>query len=201
MATQQPVSQSVVLVTGPSRSGKSEWAETLAMRSGKTVIYVATAQTNPDDLEWQLRIEQHQRRRPEAWQTMNVPVDLVTILQMARETDCLLIDSLGTWLANVLEQDEDIWQQTVQALLFSLVETRGQVIMVAEETGWGVVPAYPLGRTFRDRLGTLTRHIGAIANPVYLVAGGHILNLSQIGTPLQQAINATRDEQEMNIEN
>lgn len=201
MATQQPVSQSVVLVTGPSRSGKSEWAETLAMRSGKTVIYVATAQTNPDDLEWQLRIEQHQRRRPEAWQTMNVPVDLVTILHMARETDCLLIDSLGTWLANMLEQDEDIWQQTVQALLFSLVETRGQVIMVAEETGWGVVPAYPLGRTFRDRLGTLTRHIGAIANPVYLVAGGHVLNLSQLGTPLQQAINATRDEQEMNIEN
>ena len=201
MATQQPVSQSVVLVTGPSRSGKSEWAETLAMRSGKTVIYVATAQTNPDDLEWQMRIEQHQRRRPEAWQTMNVPVDLVTILHMARETDCLLIDSLGTWLANMLEQDEDIWQQTVQALLFSLVETRGQVIMVAEETGWGVVPAYPLGRTFRDRLGTLTRHIGAIANPVYLVAGGHVLNLSQLGTPLQQAINATRDEQEMNIEN
>lgn len=194
MTTQQPVPQSLVLVTGPSRSGKSEWAETLAMRSQKTVIYVATAQTNPDDLEWQMRIKQHQSRRPQAWQTINVPIDLVTILQTARETDCLLIDSLGTWLANVLDQDEDTWQNTVQALLSSLVESKGQVIVVAEETGWGVVPAYPLGRTFRDRLGTLTRHIGAIANPVYLVAGGHILNLSQLGTPLQHAINPANYE-------
>lgn len=60
----------------------------------------------------------------------------------------------------------------------------GEVIFVAEETGWGVVPAYPLGRTFRDRLGDLVRRLGAIANPVYLVTGGHALNLSAVASVL-----------------
>ncbi|NET09459.1 MAG: hypothetical protein F6K16_33080, partial [Symploca sp. SIO2B6] len=47
-----------------------------------------------------------------------------------------------------------------------------------------VVPAYPMGRTFRDRLGELTRNIGAIATTTYLVTGGHVLNLSALGPPL-----------------
>jgi adenosylcobinamide kinase/adenosylcobinamide-phosphate guanylyltransferase len=54
---------------------------------------------------------------------------------------------------------------------------------VGEETGWGVVPAYPLGRTFRDRLGGLIRRLGSVADTVYLVTGGHALNLSQLGVP------------------
>lgn len=172
------------LVTGPARSGKSEWAEQLAARSGKAVLYVATAQLNPNDAEWQARIARHQQRRPSEWKTLSVPVDLATTVEAASATDCLLIDSLGTWLANLLDQDEPTWRQTCQTLLESLNQTAAQVIVVAEETGWGVVPAYPIGRTFRDRLGSLTRQIGAIADPVFLVTAGHVLNLSQIGTPL-----------------
>jgi adenosylcobinamide kinase/adenosylcobinamide-phosphate guanylyltransferase len=70
-------------------------------------------------------------------------------------------------------------------LLDSLAPIAGTVIFVAEETGWGVVPAYPIGRLFRDRLGELVRKLGIIANPVYLVTGGHVLNLSVLGSPLQ----------------
>ncbi|MDF5732012.1 MAG: bifunctional adenosylcobinamide kinase/adenosylcobinamide-phosphate guanylyltransferase, partial [Rhizonema sp. PD38] len=57
----------VILVTGPARSGKSEWAETLAVRSQKSVIYVATATLDPTDTEWQQRIQQHQQRRSQDW--------------------------------------------------------------------------------------------------------------------------------------
>jgi adenosylcobinamide kinase/adenosylcobinamide-phosphate guanylyltransferase len=173
-----------ILVTGPARSGKSEWAERLAVQSGKAVTYIATAQIDPNDVEWQARIAKHQQRRPPEWQTIAAPTDLLTPLQTATSVDCLLIDSLGTWLANLLEQEETAWEETVQALLTQLTQTQGQVILVAEETGWGVVPAYPIGRTFRDRLGSLTRRLGQIADPVYLVTGGYVLNLSQLGTPL-----------------
>ena len=175
-----------ILVTGPARSGKSEWAEQLAMQSGKSVFYVATASLRPDDLEWQARIEQHQRRRPASWKTLSVPIELAMTIRAATASECLLIDSLGTWLANILEQDEATWKHTVQELLLSLTEAIGQIILVAEETGWGVVPAYPSGRRFRDRLGSLTRQVGAIANPVYLVTAGYVLNLSQLGFPLNQ---------------
>ena len=101
---------------------------------------------------------------------------------------CLLIDSLGTWVTNLLEQDDPNWKETVQNLCLSLELADKDVILVAEETGWGVVPAYPIGRTFRDRLGNLVRRLGAIANPVYLVTGGYVLNLSALGSPLPPAL-------------
>jgi adenosylcobinamide kinase / adenosylcobinamide-phosphate guanylyltransferase len=192
-----PAIAQVILVTGAARSGKSEWAEKLATQSGRSVVYVATAQGNAGDPEWQARILLHQQRRPASWQTWAIPVELAATLDNATASDCLLIDSLGTWLANLLEQDEPTWEQTVQSLLLSLSQAQCQVILVAEETGWGVVPAYASGRLFRDRLGRLTRQIGAIANPVYLVTGGYALNLCQLGEPLEKP----KDEKlRMNLE-
>lgn len=176
---------SVILVTGPSRSGKSEWAEILATQTGKQVIYVATAKTDSDDLEWTARIAQHQQRRPSDWTILLVPIALPeTIREYSDQSCCLLIDSLGTWVANFLDQDSTFWEITLQELLDSLKQVTGTVIFVAEETGWGVIPAYPIGRLFRDRLGEVARKLGAIANPVYLVTGGHVLNLSVLGSPL-----------------
>ncbi|MEL4894201.1 bifunctional adenosylcobinamide kinase/adenosylcobinamide-phosphate guanylyltransferase [Crocosphaera sp. Alani8] len=174
-----------ILVTGPSRSGKSEWAETLAKKQDQPVIYVATALENPDDPEWQLRIENHRLRRPSHWQTLSVPYDLCSTVKQAKPPCCLLIDSLGTWVANGLEENEETWQNTVIRLLNSTQQATVDIIFVAEETGWGVVPAYPLGRLFRDRLGFLTRKLGAIADTTYLVTGGHVLNLSLLGEPLR----------------
>lgn len=174
----------VCLVTGPARSGKSEWAEVLANQSGRAVWYVATAQTDPADAEWQARIAAHRQRRPSTWTTLQVPTDLAATIRRGTVTDCLLIDSLGTWLANQLDLDEAAWSETTQDLLLSLHQTASQVIIVAEETGWGIVPAYPLGRRFRDRLGTLTRQVAALSQRVYLVTAGHVLNLSQLGSPL-----------------
>ncbi|MDR9405185.1 MAG: bifunctional adenosylcobinamide kinase/adenosylcobinamide-phosphate guanylyltransferase, partial [Halothece sp. Uz-M2-17] len=98
--------------------------------------------------------------------------------------NCLLIDALGTWVANSLDADDQVWEKTVTEFLESLKQTSAEVILVGEETGWGVIPAYKSGRVFRDRLGNLTRRIGEIATEVYLVTGGYALPLSQIGQPL-----------------
>ncbi|MEQ8998797.1 MAG: bifunctional adenosylcobinamide kinase/adenosylcobinamide-phosphate guanylyltransferase [Coleofasciculus sp. B1-GNL1-01] len=177
----------LILVTGPARSGKSEWAEQLADKTDKQVVYVATAQVDPNDLEWVARIEKHQQRRPAEWTLVWTPIDLVeTILEWDQPDYCLLIDSLGTWVANCLDQEDGIWQDITDTLLRTANQTSATIILVAEETGWGVVPAYPLGRTFRDRLGQVVRQFGMIANPVYLVTGGHVLNLSTLGSPLSR---------------
>ncbi|MEL7036810.1 MAG: bifunctional adenosylcobinamide kinase/adenosylcobinamide-phosphate guanylyltransferase [Cyanobacteria bacterium J06592_8] len=185
MSEQVTLLSRLILVTGPARSGKSEWAESLAQKSGLTVIYIATSQLDSSDTEWQNRIQKHQQRRPADWNTLEVTVDLAANLrEYSQPETCILVDSLGTWLANILDQNDQVWQQTLDDLILTLKETSGQIIFVAEETGWGVVPAYPVGRLFRDRLGTLVRKIGAISNPVYLITAGHILNLSQLGEPL-----------------
>ncbi|MBE9052578.1 bifunctional adenosylcobinamide kinase/adenosylcobinamide-phosphate guanylyltransferase [Nostocales cyanobacterium LEGE 11386] len=174
----------VILVTGPAKSGKSEWAEMLAMQSEKAVIYVATATENPADAEWHKRIQAHQERRPPEWVTLLVPVELSATLADAKPDTCLLIDSLGTWVANLLAQDEVTWENTLAELLATVELVAADMLFVAEEVGWGVIPAYPLGRQFRDRLGSLVRQLSTICEAVYLVTGGHVLNLSVLGTPL-----------------
>ena len=215
----------VILVTGPSRSGKSEWAEDLAIKSGKSVIYIATATLHPGDAEWQERIEKHKQRRPEDWVTVDAPEELTATLSnqdlrtsyektnhvhrkcsstvgseeeegiKVLEDDwvnpsnieaktLILIDSLGTWVANCLEQDDSNWEKTCKDLLATVPKIEADLVFVAEETGWGVVPAYPLGRKFRDRLGSLVRQLGAICDTVYLVTGGYVLDLTHLGIPL-----------------
>lgn len=177
----------IILVTGPARSGKSEWAERLAAereQAGQSVLYVATSTLDSTDAEWMARVDRHRQRRPPSWKTLDVPFDLASVIQHAPETDCLLVDSLGTWLANGLDWNEETWDQQRHSLLTALQHGHADVIFVAEETGWGVIPAYPAGRLFRDRLGTLTREIGAIAHATYLVTAGFALNLRDIATPI-----------------
>ena len=180
---------STILVTGPSRSGKSEWAEQLteqlAQRKQQQVVYVATAQRNPQDAEWQARIETHVARRPAHWHAEEVPIMLTEAIAAHNQHHCLLIDSLGTWLANLIEQSDEAWTQHESKLIETIRQTEATVILVAEETGWGVVPAYKMGRTFRDRLGSLSRKVGAIASETYLVTCGYALPLSKLAEPVR----------------
>ena len=186
----------ITLVTGPARSGKSEWAEVLAQKNAiqknQRLIYVATARRNLDDAEWQARIDKHVQRRLSAaevwpaisWQCIEVPVDLPGAIAQYNASDCLLIDSLGTWLANLIEQTDEQWQACQSELIAALKQTSATVVLVAEETGWGVVPAYKIGRTFRDRLGNLSRRVGELSVNTYLVTSGYAINLSQLGQPV-----------------
>lgn len=177
--------EKIILVTGASRSGKSEFAEVLATQTSQSIIYVATAKVDVTDIEWLARITKHQQRRPQNWQTVTISdADLSLYVARASAAECLLIDSLGTWIANFLDLDRVKWSKISSDLIASLQASSAKIILVGEETGWGVVPAYPMGRLFRDRLGYLSRQIANIADTTYLVAGGHVLNLSILGQPL-----------------
>ena len=178
-----------ILVTGPSRSGKSDWAEQLTQQlsdqNNQQVVYIATAQVDASDAEWRSRIEQHRIRRPAQWQCVEVPTDLAAAIASHTSDHCLLIDSLGTWLANLIEQSDEAWALTQTHLITTLQASQATVILVAEETGWGVVPAYAMGRLFRDRLGSLSRQVGAIASETYLVTCGFALPLSKLAVPVR----------------
>jgi adenosylcobinamide kinase / adenosylcobinamide-phosphate guanylyltransferase len=140
----------------------------------------------------------HRARRPAQWEVLEVPIAIAPLLHQAQSNQYWLIDSLGTWVANSLAWDEGRWQAHQADFLEALVQTSAEVALVAEETGWGVVPAYPIGGVFRDRLGSLVRLVGAVANPVYLVTGGHVLNLSQLGQPLPPMNLATHESWQLN---
>jgi adenosylcobinamide kinase/adenosylcobinamide-phosphate guanylyltransferase len=177
----------ITLVIGAASSGKSEWAELLARRSTQQVIYIATGMHDPEDPQWQAKIQQHKERRPGNWLDLEVPIDLVraiTELQSTNSNNYLLIDSLGTWLANLLECDQEQWSAIEQDLLAAIANSKLDITLVAEEVGWGVVPAYELGRIFRDRLGGLVRKVGMISDRVFLVVGGHAIDIKLLGERL-----------------
>ena len=174
----------ITLVTGATRSGKSEWAEYLAMRSQKNIIYIATATRYPDDVEWEARLQKHSDRRPDSWQTLEVPIELASNILDIQNDAYILVDSLGTWLANLIETDDQSWAKIEKELLEAIQACEVDITFVSEEVGWGLVPEYKLGRIFRDRLGGLSRKIGAIADVVYLVTGGYAIDLTKIGEKL-----------------
>ena len=176
----------IILVTGAASSGKSEWAESLAQQTQQQVIYIATAVKNELDSEWMAKILKHQRRRPSNWINWEIPQGLVDAIATAPPQTCLLVDSLGTWVTNWLTEQDKVWQVQTQQLVQQLEISQQMVILVAEETGWGVVPAYELGRLFRNRLGDLIRQVGLIADEVYLVVGGYAVDVSKIGIKLEK---------------
>ena len=116
----------ITLVIGPASSGKSEWAEHLATQTNKQVIYVATATVNDDD-EWKAKINKHIQRRPTSWKTLAVPVDLGAVMFKSKFDNCMLVDSLGTWLANLIDQDEPAWENTVEELFTNLQHIQGKI--------------------------------------------------------------------------
>jgi len=177
---------SIVLICGPARCGKSRLAENLAAASALPVIYLATG-PKPDpeaDPEWAERVQRHRQRRPPTWQTWETGPDLASELQKLPQPCCALVDSLGGWVAQGLECSPEEWDPLVQSFLATLPVHRGEIILVSEEVGWGVVPAYPLGRRFRDRMGELTQKLAPLAEQVLLVTAGFVLDLTQLGIPL-----------------
>jgi adenosylcobinamide kinase/adenosylcobinamide-phosphate guanylyltransferase len=175
---------SLILVTGGSRSGKSQFAEKLAIASALPVIYVATG-LKPDpqqDPEWAERVQQHVQRRPPDWQTVESGLDWGSLREAGTTSEqCYLIDSLGGWVAAGLDWDPEDWQRWTAELVTVLTGLSGQVIVVAEEVGSGLVPAYPQGRLFRDRIGSLAQQVGSHADAVYWVTAGFAVNLREIG--------------------
>lgn len=57
-------------------------------------------------------------------------------------------------------------------LLIVLREYPGNVLLVTNEVGDGIVPEYPLGRLFRDLAGLMNQRVAAISDQVFLVTAG-----------------------------
>lgn len=160
------------LILGGARSGKSRLAEKLAAESTLAVTYIATSQ--PLDGEMSERIAQHRARRPAAWALVEEPVALAQVLrEHASAERCLLVDCLTLWLTNLLMLDDEARLQAErQALLDSITELPGRIILVSNETGLGVVPMGELTRRYVDEAGWLHQALAERAQRVVFTVAG-----------------------------
>ncbi|HEX3245849.1 MAG TPA: bifunctional adenosylcobinamide kinase/adenosylcobinamide-phosphate guanylyltransferase [Chloroflexota bacterium] len=168
----------LTLVTGGIRSGKSELAERLASDLGERVVYVATG--GPTDSEMRARIEEHRRRRPSSWITVEVEArSIAEALQPhVPYAQAVLLDDLGGVVTRAVTcatttDEADSWLQREEQLLWSLLERVDvPAIAVTSEVGLSLVPANELGRRFIDVLGRANQRWAARAETVILVVAG-----------------------------
>lgn len=164
------------LVLGASRSGKSRFAERLALGTSLAPVYLATAEAR--DEEMAARIARHRHDRAAAgWTTIEEPLALVPALSAAVAADAVvLVDCLTLWLSNLIEAGRDV-EEDGAALAAFLGHAAGPVVLVSNEVGAGIVPMNPLARRFADAQGRLNQIIAAAAANVVLVAAGQPLRL------------------------
>lgn len=177
------MNKQLTFILGGARSGKSSYAEKLAVARGTRVAYVATAQAW--DEEMTLRIANHQAQRPAHWQTVEAPTDVGAALAQAEivagDWQVILVDCLTLLASNVMlklpepvgiPEAEAALRVEVDALLAAYAASKASWIVVSNEVGLGIVPAYPLGRAYRDALGRANQQIAAVADEVlFMVAG------------------------------
>lgn len=172
----QSNSPHVTLVLGGARSGKSRYAEQLAIASGLPVTYIATALVFDD--EFGQRVAHHRSRRPKDWRTVEQAHNLAKALQNhAKAGECVIVDCLTLWLAQFIcpdcAQPETLdWQSEREALLQVLPKLAGKVILVSNEVGMGIVPLGAINRQFQDEQGRLNQAVAQIADEVVFVAAG-----------------------------
>ena len=186
----------LIFVLGGARSGKSAFAEQLARDpsagSGGRVLYVATAEALDDEMR--RRIDIHRRQRPANWDTLEEPLALASALDSrlcgidrGRDYDTCLLDCLTLWISNQLlarEGAPDAEHEILTAageLLEVYEQSTATWIVVSNEVGLSVVPASPLGRTFRDVQGRVNQMFAARADRAYLLVAGLALDLKALG--------------------
>jgi adenosylcobinamide kinase/adenosylcobinamide-phosphate guanylyltransferase len=160
-----------VLVLGGARSGKTAFAESLALRSGSTPAYLATAEVL--DGEMRDRVASHQAGRAGQFATIEEPLALSkTLIKAAKEHDVILVDCLTLWITNLLIGGENVSAQVEKLgqTLDQLTDTR--IILVSNEVGLGIVPDNAMARTFRDLAGSAHQRLAEICDDVYFVIAG-----------------------------
>lgn len=184
----------ITLITGGSRSGKSSFAQRLAEERQGSRLFLATCPVTDGEME--LRILRHVRdRRKGNWVTIEEPLHLADRLKETTRYDTVLIDCLTLWINNLQYEalqarqclDEDGVLEQTEQLLRAARAHPGEVIMVTNEVGLGIVPENGTARQYRDLVGRCNQCVGLGADRVFLVCCGIPLQIKGKGDAIQKA--------------
>ncbi|MEN3068340.1 bifunctional adenosylcobinamide kinase/adenosylcobinamide-phosphate guanylyltransferase [Uliginosibacterium sediminicola] len=164
------------LVIGGARSGKSRFAQDLALAHSGEVCLIVTAEVL--DAEMAERVAKHRAERPANWRVVEAPLALpAAIRSEAQAGACVLVDCLTLWLSNILCTQPDTLPAQLEDLSAAVASAQGTLLMVSNEVGWSIVPENKLARLFRDEQGRLNQQLARLCDKVTLVAAGLPLHL------------------------
>jgi len=173
-----------IFIIGGARSGKSHYAQELALKSSQPVLFVATAEAG--DEEMRQRIENHRKSRPATWETLEVQTHIGSnISQKIGRAQTVVVDCITLLVNNVFKQHGNLADETINAPLIEkevvaeineLVDcinrANANFIIVSNELGLGLVPADRISRLYRDLLGKANQLLAQNIDEVYFLAAG-----------------------------
>ncbi len=182
----------ITLVTGGARSGKSSFAEKLCREAGGRVGYIAAAVVTDDDMR--ARVAAHRAQRPADWVTYECYRDFGALEADADFAGCsmLLLDCVTTLTTNHMMDSgldfdtcalDGVWAVEARVreeldVLLALARRHGKrLVLVTNEVGQGIVPAFRMGSLFRDIAGRINVHLASQADEVYCMISGLPLRL------------------------
>lgn len=181
----------LTLILGGARSGKSTYAERLALLCPGRVTYIATAQALDDEMA--ARIRAHRAKRPERWQTLEIPSGVGRALgEHPPRADLIVLDCVTLLVSNLAllaAPDVDHPDETavmawvgaeIDQLLAAIQAGPAEWVVVSNEVGMGLVPPYPLGRIYRDALGWANQRLAAAAGKVIFMVAGRAMKLEPL---------------------
>lgn len=161
----------ITLVTGGQRSGKSKFAEQLALRHCANPVYIATAHIWDD--EFRRRVDIHKQRRGPEWTTIEETLHVGDLSIPAGATvllDCLTLLSTN-WLMEC-DNDTDVAFQRISEELRKLLGNNADFILVTNEIGLGGISENALQRKFTDLQGSVNTLTASLADNVYFSVSG-----------------------------
>ena len=161
----------IYLITGGERSGKSSYAQNLALSLSNEPIYVATARKWDDD--FQNRIDRHQLERDNRWTNIEKEKHLSEIDFSGKVA---LIDCVTLWLTNFFVDTKNDVQQSLEEakkeFLLIAKQENATLIIVTNEIGMGVHADTHIGRKFTELQGWMNQFLAANADEVILMVSG-----------------------------
>lgn len=161
----------IYLITGGERSGKSSYAQNLALQLSNTPIYVATARKW--DADFQNRIDRHQQERDERWTNIEKEKHLSEIDFSGKVA---LIDCVTLWLTNFfIDHKNDValsLEEAKKEFLSIAAQKNATLIIVTNEIGMGVHAETHIGRKFTELQGWMNQFLASNANEVVLMVSG-----------------------------
>lgn len=157
-------------ITGGERSGKSKYAQNLAMQLSNNPFYLATSRIWDDN--HRKRIDRHIADRDERWTSIEEEKELAKVIQ---DTSVVVIDCVTLWLTNFfVDTKNDIEQSLAEAKIEfdKLLNIDATVIIISNEIGMGVHATTEIGRKFTELQGWMNQHIANHADKATLMISG-----------------------------
>ena len=160
----------IILITGGSRSGKSTYAEQLALSLSDKPVSLATARIW--DEEFRERVRRHQARRGPQWTNIEEEKQLSRHDLVGR---VVLVDCLTLWATNFFFDgggDVDTTLAALKAEFDRFTAQEATFIFVTNEIGMGGVSDNEIQRKFTDLQGWMNQYVASRADEVILMVSG-----------------------------